>query len=67
MPQPLDVVRLDVSVSGWPVGTEATVLEVYESSALIEVDDDEGTTLDMPVAPFSAITVVWEADREYVV
>lgn len=66
-PCDLDVVRFTGDVGGWAEGTEATVLEVYKTSAMVEVVDDEGTTLGLPVIPFACMTVVWEADREHAV
>ena len=54
MLKPLDVIELSVAVDAWEVGTIATVLEVASGSALTEVSDADGRTLDVLTVPLEA-------------
>lgn len=63
-PRELDVVRLDGPVSGWPAGSEGTVVEDFGSEGMIEFDD--GVRSDLIVVPYSSVSVVWSARRELV-
>ena len=60
--QPLDVIELRVAVDSWDAGTVATVLEVADGSALAEVADEHGTTLEVLTVPLDAASVVLAAD-----
>jgi hypothetical protein len=61
----LDVVELLKEIDGvdvdhpWPAGTEGTVLELWTDSAMIEISNDDGETLDMPTIAFDQVKVVW--------
>jgi len=54
MLKPLDVIELSVAVDAWEAGTIATVLEVASDSALAEVSDEDGRTLDVLTVPLEA-------------
>jgi hypothetical protein len=56
MLKPLDVIELSVAVGAWEAGTIATVLEVASGSALAEVSDEDGRTLDVLTVPLEAAT-----------
>lgn len=55
MVKPLDVIELRVAIDSWEAGTAATVLEVVEDSALLEVSDEHGRTLEILTAPLEAV------------
>jgi hypothetical protein len=55
MLKPLDIVEFRVGVDSWQAGTTATVLEVAGDSALVEVSDEQGRTLDTISVPLSAV------------
>jgi len=55
MLKPLDIVELRVAVDSWEAGTIATVLEVAEASALLEVSDENGRALEILTAPLEAV------------
>jgi len=55
MLKPLDIVELRVAVDSWEAGTTATVLEVAEASALLEVSDENGRALEILTAPLEAV------------
>ena len=55
MLKPLDIVELRVAVESWEAGTTATVLEVAEASALLEVSDENGRALEILTAPLEAV------------
>lgn len=41
----------------WPAGTEGTVVDAFESEALVEIADEDGATLDLLSVPYSALKV----------
>lgn len=51
----LDVVELLAESSRWPAGTQGTVVEVSDSAALVEIDDDRGHALDYVGLPHDAL------------
>jgi hypothetical protein len=55
----LDVVELTAASGRWPKGTQATVLELLGSdTALIEIADDRGHTLDELELPLDVLRIV---------
>jgi hypothetical protein len=54
MLKPLDVIELSVAIDTWDAGTIATALEVASGSALAEVSDQDGRTLDVLAVPLEA-------------
>ena len=53
-PRALDVVRFAAPIEGWPAGTEGTVVEAFEESGFVELEDGE-----LVAAPYRNLTVVW--------
>jgi hypothetical protein len=53
-----DVVALREQVGAWPAGTSGTVVSEHGDVKLIEVSDDEGTTLDLIRAPVAKLDIV---------
>lgn len=53
----LDVVELRIASGRWPAGTTGTVVETYDSAALVEITDDDGHTLELLTLPFDALRV----------
>ena len=51
----LDVVELGVQTGRWPAGTEGTVLERRDDSALVELADERGHTLEIVTVPVGAL------------
>jgi hypothetical protein len=51
----LDVVELGVQSGRWPAGTEGTVLERRDDSAVIEIADERGHTLEIVTVPVEAL------------
>jgi hypothetical protein len=58
------VVRLRVPSDEWDAGTEGTVLEVLEDTALVEIADEEGRTRDLISVPVDAVTPVAAQTQE---
>jgi hypothetical protein len=54
----LGVVRLRVPSGEWEAGTEGTVVEVLEDTALVEIADEEGRMRDLLSVPLDAVTPV---------
>ena len=50
-----DVVVLREPVGDWPAGTRGTAISVYDDSALVEISDSHGRTLDMVQVPASLL------------
>jgi hypothetical protein len=57
VPRELDVVELRDPVAQWPVGTVGTLVESYADGGIVEVDDNEGRTLDLIPVPYAAMTL----------
>jgi hypothetical protein len=55
----LDVVELLYEVDGWKPGTIGTVVELWDDRAMIEISNDDGETLDMPMIALDQAKVVW--------
>ena len=51
----LDVVELVVDSGRWTAGTSGTVVELSPQAALVEIDDDQGHSVDFLSLPFSAL------------
>ena len=51
----LAVVKLSEPVGGWPVDSAGTLLEAYPDGGIVEVDDDEGRTLDLIAVRYDQI------------
>jgi Domain of unknown function (DUF4926) len=55
MPDLLDVVELMVATGSWAAGTVGTVVDVTDVSVLVEINDDDGRTLDVVSLPHDAL------------
>ncbi len=66
-PADLDVIELIAPVDTWVVGTTGTVVDDHGTSGMIEVCDDEGRTLGLFEAPYSAVKIVWSAASHHAV
>ena len=51
----LAVVKLSEPVGGWAVETAGTLLVAYADGGIVEVDDDEGRTLDLIAVRYDQI------------
>jgi hypothetical protein len=58
------VLRLRVPSGEWEAGTEGTVVEVLEDTALVEIADEEGRTRDLLSVPLDAVTPVTPQAQE---
>jgi hypothetical protein len=61
----LDVVELVVDSGRWGAGTMGTVLEASKDSLLVEIDDEQGHSLDFIVLPGSAVRKVYVPAQEH--
>jgi hypothetical protein len=52
-----DVVVLREPVGHWPTGTTGAVISVYDDTALVEITDADGKTLDTIQVPPTALSV----------
>ena len=46
------------SISTWPAGTRGTVISDYGDHKMIDIANDRGETLDMPVVPVEKLRLV---------
>ena len=60
----LDTVELGAASGRWPAGTVGTVLELFDSAALIEVSDERGHAVDFLTLPLDVLRVVDTAAQE---
>jgi hypothetical protein len=54
----LDEVELKVDSGRWPRGTGATVVELFDTDAMVEIIDEEGRTSDLLTVPHDALVRV---------
>jgi hypothetical protein len=54
----LDVIELVADSGRWGAGTVGTVVEADETSALIEISDEQGHALDFVSLPHDALAAV---------
>lgn len=54
----IDVVALVEAVGGWPAGTEGTVVGDYGDEKMVEISNERGETLDLPVVPVEKLRLV---------
>jgi hypothetical protein len=47
----LEVVELEAESGRWPIGTRGTIVELADSTVLVEIADDRGHTLDLVEVP----------------
>ncbi len=45
----VDIVSFTEAVGRWPAGTTGTVVSDYGSDKMVEISNDRGETLDLPV------------------
>jgi hypothetical protein len=60
----LDVVELTADPGRWPAGTIGTVVEVFPSSALVEIADERGHSEDFVTLPFDVLRPVRAQDQK---
>lgn len=60
----LDVIELQSSIGSWKAGTKGTVLELWDGSALVEIANGDGETLELLTVPVDAAKVVWSVDAQ---
>ena len=60
----LDTVELRAASGRWPAGTVGTVLELFDSAALVEVSDERGHAADFLTLPLDALRVVETTAQE---
>lgn len=56
-PDLLDVVELPEPRGGQPAGATGTVVELFPTSALVEIADEHGTTLELLTVPYEALRI----------
>lgn len=54
----IDVVSLVEAVGRWPAGTEGTVVSDYGDRMMIEIANERGETLDLPVVAAENLRLV---------
>lgn len=54
----IDVVSLTEAVGQWPAGTEGTVVMDFGEAKMVEIDNERGETLDLPVVPVEKLALV---------
>ena len=54
----LYVVSLTEKVGQWPAGTEGTVVMDFGEAKMVEIDNELGETLDLPVVPVEKLALV---------
>ena len=47
----VDIVSLVEEVDGWPAGTSGTVVADFGDDKMVEISDDRGVMLALPVVP----------------
>jgi hypothetical protein len=63
-PKPLDLVEFAVDAGRWPAGTRGTVVEIFASSALVEVSDERGHSEDFLTLPHGVLRPVEIHEQE---
>lgn len=54
----IDVVAFVAAVGDWPAGTEGTVVSDYGDEKMIEISNDLGETLDLPIVSAENLRLV---------
>jgi len=64
----IDVVALTQRVGKWPAGTRGAVVIDFGDDKMVEIANDRGETLDLPVIPVGKLELVaayrYEGDDE---
>lgn len=47
----------------WPAGTQGTVISDYGDHKMLDIDDDEGVTLDEPVVAVTKLKLIAKHSR----
>jgi hypothetical protein len=56
--QEIDVVSFKEAVGQWPPGTEGTVVLDFGDRKMVEISNDAGEALDLPVVPVTKLKLV---------
>jgi len=51
------------SVGKWPAGTQGTVISDFGDHKMLDIDDNEGVTLDEPVVPVQKLKLISKHGR----
>ncbi|HET8813899.1 MAG TPA: hypothetical protein VFM51_02965 [Solirubrobacterales bacterium] len=54
----IDVVALKEPMGKWPAGTEATVVDDLGQDKIIEISNERGEALDLPVVPVTNLVLI---------
>jgi hypothetical protein len=63
-PELLSIVELRVESGRWAAGTRATVVEVLDQGALVEISDDRGHTLEVLALPYDVLRAVSSTQQQ---
>jgi hypothetical protein len=53
-----EAIDKDEGTGRWPAGTEGTVVHDYGDHKMVEISNDLGETLDMPVVPVEKLRLI---------
>jgi hypothetical protein len=53
-----ETIKKNESVGTWPAGTRGTVISDYGDHKMIDVCNERGETLDMPVVPVDKLELI---------
>jgi len=54
----IDVVSLTETVGEWPPGTQGTVVIDFDDVKMVEISNQRGETLDLPLIPVEKLKLV---------
>ena len=54
----IDVVAFKERIGKWPAGTTGTVVSDYGDDKLVEISNERGEALDLPVVPASKLRLI---------
>jgi len=54
----VDVVSFVEAVAGWPAGTRGAVVHDFGDVKMVEIANDQGEMLDLPVVPVEKLKLV---------
>lgn len=54
----IDFVAFTHAVGKWPAGTKGTVVADFGDAKMIEISNDRGETLDLPVVPVDKLKLL---------
>jgi hypothetical protein len=54
----LDFIAFSQAVGRWPVGTRGTVVIDFGDAKMVEISNDRGETLDLPVVPVDKLELI---------